>query len=173
MKNLLIILIGFLALSCEMPTSAEEDIAPENGTYHMDNNFQTMNIVSTTMPPAKYDHQSFSADSTHSGSLAVVDTSLTIILFGGNIDSITFVYQVDGVEQEIVFDNLTDDDFDTMITKTILASDHFTNGIDFYDADGDGVFLDLDAFPSSGDYPVIAFKEVAYSNGTTWTNPDL
>lgn len=110
------------------------------------------------------------------GNNAIDDAEKGQGVFNNHTVEVDVIYQSEGIDNMysytyhlddgIYYDNISD------------VSTYGISNIDYMDIDGDGEFLDLDAYPNSGDYTLAVFKEIRFIaiDGTTyytWTNPDL
>lgn len=180
MKKIIVILIVILVFAgCQLPMGVEK-----TSVYWIQPDNTITKSAFNTEPAVKYTHKSFGDETTSYSGVITSDgdpTSITVILSDMNFSesinnvSITLIFTANGVEDSIT---LTESNFEYsgggIYNATIWDSSFFPNGIDFYDADGDGEFLNLDNYPNSDDYSILAFESVSI-NGTSYTltNPGL
>lgn len=80
---------------------------------------------------------------------------------------VTMIYQANGVTKEITFSGSFQSG---QYTENVFDASLFPDGIDYYDADGDGEFM---ATIPSDDDPYLAFKQISIDGSIVWTNPYL
>ncbi|NBC30423.1 MAG: hypothetical protein GVY29_10605 [Spirochaetes bacterium] len=130
-------------------------------------------MISTAPPDAMFTHQAATFENNGLIILAVTYDPVLLTVTGTSDDStissasIDVVYQVNGEEREetSISVNVTWGVFSH--TGTFSPA-----GLDFWDADGDGAYLDLDAHPGSSDYPLVGITEVRIDGSAVWTSPD-
>ena len=151
--------------------NGEDAVEPSSAVWLMDQTGESGQIVSTDEPDPKFSHQGAAFENNGDMAIAVTYDPLTLTIAGSSEDttitsvSVDIIYQVDGHEREqtgIAVGHAGGVFFDSSAT--------FPDGLDFWDDDGDGEFL---ASTPSGDYPVLAFKEITIDGSVVWTNPDL
>jgi hypothetical protein len=131
-------------------------------------------MISTAPPHARFTHQAATFENNGQIILAVTYDPVTLTVTGTSDDStitsasIDVVYQVNGEERQ-----------ETSISVVNGSGDGFFHfgtfspeGLDFWDDDGDGAYLDLDAHPDSSDYPLVGITEVRLDGSEVWTSPD-
>jgi hypothetical protein len=180
-----VILAAAILLSWENTTSASKP-DPVPTIYHLEPAGGTMSVLSSDPPDPRYSHQSAviaTDDGQAQASLVFIDDPTWFQIFvlapatpEEPAVEIDIVFQVDGVSDSRSFTGTLDDAGVYSLTNE-LSTNALPNGIDVYDADGDGEFLDLDAYPNSDDHPLLAFQQVVITNpsGTNWvwSNPDI
>lgn len=164
--------------ACTNPASSDDVGSGQSATaavWFLNGAGDSAAMISTAPPDAMFTHQAATFGNNGQIILAVTYDPILLTVTGTSDDStissasIDVVYQVNGEERQ-----------ETSISVNVTGGvfSHFggfspsPEGLDFWDADGDGAYLDLEAHPDSSDYPLVSITEVRLDGSAVWTSPD-
>lgn len=174
--------VAFAAMSllaaCANPANSDDVGSGQSTTaavWFLNGAGDSATMVSTAPPHARFTHQATTFENNGQIILAVTYDPILLTVAGSSDDStissasIDVAYQVNGEERE-------ETSISVSVTGGVFShSGTFSPspaGLDFWDADGDGAYLGLDAHPDSSDYPLVGITEVRIDGSAVWTSPD-
>jgi hypothetical protein len=167
-----------LLAACANPASSDDVGSGRSSSaavWFLNDAGDSATMISTAPPHARFTHQAATFENNGNIVLVVNYNPIVLTVTGFSDDStissasIDVVYQVNGEERQETSISVPWSGDIFFYSGTFSPS---PEGLDFWDADGDGAYLDLAAHPDSSDYPLVGITEVRVDETAVWTSPD-